>query len=235
MAYRPELPPVLKDLSVVFAAGEKIGVCGRTGAGKSSLFVTLFRLCNISSGKILLDGVDIHRIGLADLRSSLAIIPQSPVIFSGSLRYNLDPFNVHTDAAVIAALEKVQLGYLVNDLPNGLHTLMAEQGSNLSVGEGQLLCIARALLKPSKLLFVDEATANVDGQTDKLIQRVLRSEFKDRTVITIAHRLQTIITCDRIVVLDSGQVAETGTPKELMAKKDGLFATMLAAQREKKH
>jgi len=231
MSYKPGvLPPVLRGLTFTLLPRQKVGVCGRTGAGKSSLFSVLFRLHGIQAGSVCIDGVDINSIGLADLRSQLAIIPQNPVIFSGTVRYNLDPFSVCADAELWAALEKVQLKQHFLSQPMGLASPMSESGGNLSAGQGQLLCIARALLQPSRVLFVDEATANVDPQTDQVIQRVLRTAFKERTVVTIAHRLDTIADCDVILVLDAGKVVEMGPPEELRAKPDGVFAGMVALQ-----
>ena len=218
MRYRAGLDLVLKGVNLTIAPGEKIGVCGRTGAGKSSLFQSLLRLVEADSGKIVIDGMEIGRLGLSDLRSNLAIIPQSPVIFSGTVRYNLDPFNRSTEEQLWQALEAVQLKNLVSGLKHGLESELAEFGSNISVGEGQLLCVARALLKPSRILFVDEATANVDSKTDALIQKVIREKFADRTVLTIAHRLATILDYDRVVVMAAGRVAEVGTPAELLAR-----------------
>jgi ABC-type multidrug transport system fused ATPase/permease subunit len=236
MSYKPGLlPPVLRGLTFTLLPRQKVGVCGRTGAGKSSLFSVLFRLHGIQSGSVVIDGVDIHSIGLADLRSHMSIIPQNPVIFSGTVRYNLDPFDRCTDAQLWAALDKVQLRQHVETQPLGLGAPMAEGGSNLSVGQGQLLCIARALLRPSRVLFVDEATSNVDPQTDQVIQRVLRSAFKDRTVVTIAHRLDTIADCDVILVMDAGRVVEMGAPAELRARPDGVFANMVALQSGASH
>eukprot|EP00475_Leptophrys_vorax_P018991 TRINITY_DN25961_c0_g2_i3.p1 TRINITY_DN25961_c0_g2~~TRINITY_DN25961_c0_g2_i3.p1 ORF type:complete len:1046 (+),score=330.85 TRINITY_DN25961_c0_g2_i3:240-3140(+) len=226
MRYRPELDLVLKGLEFKIKAGEKVGVCGRTGAGKSSLFSAFYRLVNKDDGSIRIDGIDINSIGLDDLRSKLSIIPQEPVIFSGSLRYNLDPFSIYSDEDIWNALEIVQLKETVEKLPNGLQTVVAEFGGNFSSGEGQLICVARALLKPSKVLFVDEATANVDKETDRVIQKVLRTRFEDRTVMTIAHRLNTIIDCDKIIVMDQGRVAECGTVDELLKIEGGKFKSM---------
>lgn len=230
LRYRPELPLVLKGLTVDIKPREKIGVCGRTGAGKSSLFMALFRLVESESGNgsgIFIDGVDISTLKLSDLRSSFAVIPQEPTIFSGTIRYNLDPFDLHSDDEIWSVLDMVQLRDLVEKSSHGLESLVAEYGGSLSVGEGQLLCVARALLKPSKLLFVDEGTASVDKKTDQLIQKILREKFKNRTVLTIAHRLDTIMDCDRIIVMDQGKAAEIGSAKELLAIPNGIFANMV--------
>ena len=227
MRYREGLPLVLKGLSFDVQPQEKIGVCGTTGAGKSSLFAAIFRLVESESGSIQIDGIDTSRLPLHTLRSAIAIIPQSPVIFSNTLRYNLDPFNEHSDAAVWEALEAVQLKQLVSNLTNKLSTQMSENGSNLSVGESQLICVARALLKPSRTLLVDEATANVDRRTDALLQEVIRTRFRERTVVTIAHRLMTIVDCDRVLVMKEGRVVEYDKPAVLLEREGGVFRRMM--------
>lgn len=231
MRYRPELPLVLRHVNLRFEPREKIGVCGRTGAGKSSLFQVCFRLVEeLCQGQVLIDNVPIHTIGLADLRSKLAIIPQNAAIFSGTIRYNLDPFGAYHDSQIWDALRDVQLYDKIHSLPEGLYTPVAEQGGNFSAGEGQLLCIARCILRPSRILFVDEATANVDPETDHLIQRVIRAKFVDRTVITIAHRLTTILDCDKILVMDAGQVVEFATPAELLSNPESFFCRLRAGK-----
>jgi ABC-type multidrug transport system fused ATPase/permease subunit len=224
--YRPELDDVLKGVTLDIRDKEKVGVCGRTGSGKSTLFKSCFRIIPITSGNIFLDGIDISKISLDDLRSRLSIIPQDPVIFSGTLRYNLDPLDHYSDQDILQILSVLNLSELLSRLPDGLDTVVAESGTNFSAGEGQLICVARALLRPSRLLFVDEATANVDKATDQLIQKVLREHFKDRTVMTIAHRLDTIVDSDKIVVMDKGIVAESGPASALMSKEDGIFYSM---------
>ena len=178
------------------------------GSGKSSLFRGLFRLVDDTNteGQILIDDIDISRIPLSQLRSQLSIIPQQPILFSGTLRYNLDPFNRYTDEQCWSVLEAVHMKSAINESPDGLLFTVAESGCNLSAGECQLICIARALLKKSKILLIDEATANVDRETDDLIQRVIGEEFQDRTVLSIAHRLSTVAACDRFLVLDQGRV-----------------------------
>ncbi|XP_070288640.1 ATP-binding cassette sub-family C member 2 [Myotis yumanensis] len=216
--YRPELDLVLKGITCDIRSQEKIGVVGRTGAGKSSLTNSLFRILEASGGQIIIDGVDIASIGLHDLREKLTIIPQDPILFSGSLRVNLDPFNSYSDEEVWKALELVHLKSFVANLPLGLSHELAEAGDNLSIGQKQLLCLARALLRKSKILIMDEATAAVDLETDQLIQITIRKEFSHCTAITIAHRLHTIMDSDKVMVLDNGKIVEFGSPEELLAK-----------------
>ncbi|KAK1333553.1 LOW QUALITY PROTEIN: hypothetical protein QTO34_005938 [Cnephaeus nilssonii] len=216
--YRPELDLVLKGITCDIRSQEKIGVVGRTGAGKSSLTNSLFRILEASGGQIIIDGVDIASIGLHDLREKLTIIPQDPILFSGSLRVNLDPFNNYSDEEVWKALELVHLKSFVASLQRGLYHELAEAGDNLSIGQKQLLCLARALLRKSKILIMDEATAAVDLETDQLIQITIRKEFSHCTAITIAHRLHTIMDSDKVMVLDNGKIVEFGSPEELLAK-----------------
>ncbi|ETO36694.1 ATP-binding cassette protein [Reticulomyxa filosa] len=188
--YRDHLGDVLSDINVSFAANEKIGVVGRTGSGKSSLFLTLFRLLEPYQGHIEINKMNCNELSLFDLRSQLSIIPQDPVLFTETLRYNIDPLELHTDEEIMDVLDIVQMRDMVQKLlKDGLNTLMSEHGSNFSAGEAQLICVARALLHKSKILLVDEATSNVDPVTDMLIQSVLRQKFHNRTVLTIAHRL----------------------------------------------
>ncbi|CAF1087818.1 unnamed protein product [Didymodactylos carnosus] len=216
--YRAELEPVLKGINLSIESCDKVGICGRTGAGKSSIFQALFRLVEKSSteGQICIDDIDINTIGLSDLRAHLNIIPQSPVLFSNTLRYNLDPFSKHSDEELWTALAMVQLKDTISKITDGLSTQVAEYGSNFSVGECQLICVARALLKPSKILLIDEATANVDMNTDKLIQQVIREKFSTQTVLTIAHRLDTIQDSDKIVLINDGLVKAYGKPKDVL-------------------
>ncbi|XP_076194947.1 ATP-binding cassette sub-family C member 2 isoform X3 [Aptenodytes patagonicus] len=223
--YRPELELVLQGITCNIGSTEKVGVVGRTGAGKSSLTNCLFRVLEAAGGTIIIDEVDIATIGLHDLRQNLTIIPQDPVLFTGTLRMNLDPFDQYTDKEVWKALELAHLKTYVQDLPKGLLHLVTEGGENLSVGQRQLLCLARALLRKAKILILDEATAAVDLETDHLIQTTIRSEFAACTVLTIAHRLHTIMDSNRVMVLQAGRIVEYDSPEELL-KKQGVFSVM---------
>jgi ABC-type multidrug transport system fused ATPase/permease subunit len=196
--------------------------CFRLGSGKSSLFNALFRLVDQSSinGSILIDDIDIGRLSLNYLRHHLSIIPQMPVLFCGTLRYNIDPFKQYSDEQCLAALEAVQLKQLVRNHPDGLHLLVAESGTNLSAGERQLICVARAILKKSRILLIDEATANVDYTTDQMIQDVIADKFRDRTILTIAHRLNTVVNSDRILMLQQGEVAYFDVPNNINLSQD---------------
>ncbi|CAI5495011.1 unnamed protein product [Closterium sp. Naga37s-1] len=227
MRYRPDLPPVLRGLSALVQGGEKVGVVGRTGAGKSSLFNSLFRLAEIESGRICIDGQDLKLFGVTDVRRALMIIPQTPVLFTGTLRFNLDPFSERSDGEVWEALGRAHLREVVSRMPLGLDTEVAEGGENFSVGQRQLISLARALLKESRILVLDEATAAVDVGTDALIQRTVREEFKGRTMLTIAHRLNTIMDSDRILVMDAGMALEYDTPANLVLNENSIFAAMV--------
>ncbi|KAF7349832.1 ABC protein [Mycena venus] len=237
MAYRSGLPNVLHGISLQIKAGEKIGVVGRTGAGKSSLTLCLLRIVEYL-GQITVDDVDIGKIGLTDLRSNIAIIPQEPTLFSGTVRAALDPFSKYDDVRLWDALRR---SYLVETRPSTpidpeaqaenrhrltLDTVIEQDGANLSVGERSLLSLARALVKDSRVVILDEATASVDLETDNKIQRTIQTQFRDRTLICIAHRLRTIISYDRILVLDAGKIAEFDTPLNLFNKDDGLFRSL---------
>ncbi|KAJ7552377.1 hypothetical protein O6H91_06G052800 [Diphasiastrum complanatum] len=227
MHYRQDLPPVLFGLSVSIHSTEKVGVVGRTGAGKSSMVNALFRMVELESGQILIDGCDVSKFGLNDLRRNLGIIPQVPVLFSGTIRFNLDPFNEHSDADLWESLERAHLKDVVARNILGLNSEVSEGGENFSVGQRQLLSLARVLLRRSKILVLDEATSAVDVGTDILIQKTIREEFKSCTMLVIAHRLNTIIDCDRILVLDAGKVAEFDTPKDLLNQVDSVFFGMV--------
>lgn len=223
--YREGLDLVLKGISFTIKPGEKVGIVGRTGAGKSSLTLGLFRIIEAAGGSIVIDGVDISEIGLYDLRSKITIIPQDPVLFAGDLRMNLDPFDNYTDDEIWDALRHSHLDKFVSGLPDGLMHQCSEGGENLSVGQRQLICLARALLRKTKILVLDEATAAVDLETDDLIQATIRTEFEDCTILTIAHRLNTIMDNTRVLVLDAGEVREYDSPTNLL-EKGGVFYGM---------
>eukprot|EP00177_Eucheuma_denticulatum_P003465 GFKZ01006262.1.p1 GENE.GFKZ01006262.1~~GFKZ01006262.1.p1 ORF type:complete len:457 (+),score=70.90 GFKZ01006262.1:770-2140(+) len=225
MRYRKELAPSLRSVSFVVEPGEHVGIVGRTGAGKSSAIQSLFRLYELQRGKIFIDGVDISELRLFDLRSSLGIIPQEPVCFSGTVRSNLDMFGDHDEQRVLGALRACRLQE-TTAVEVGLDYEIEEGGSNLSVGQRQLLCFGRALLQDSQILVLDEATSSVGQQADAQIQRMLREEMGHRTVLKVAHRLHTVMQCDRIIVMDKGRVIEMGRPWELLERKS-LLADMV--------
>nr|UEO57355.1 ABCC1 [Conogethes punctiferalis] len=216
----------LRGVTCTVAPRDKIGIVGRTGAGKSTLTLGLFRIVEAMQGKILIDGIDIASIGLHQLRSRITIIPQDPVLFSGTLRMNLDPFEAFTDEEIWRSLEHAHLKAFVKGLPAGLRHEVSEGGENLSVGQRQLVCLARALLRKTPLLVLDEATAAVDLETDDVIQKTIRSEFASCTVLTIAHRLNTIMDSTRVMVLDQGTLVDFASPEELLQRKDGIFYSM---------
>lgn len=224
LRYRPGLPTVLNNLTFDIPAGAKVGIVGRTGAGKSSIVVSLLRLVELESGRVSIDGVDVSKLGLHTLRSCIAVIPQDPVLFSGTVRSNLDPFGRYTDIELRSVLDRALLG------PSVISTLdmvVSEAGNNFSVGQRQLLCIARALLMQAKVIVMDEATAAVDVETDSLIQQTMRVEFASATCLVIAHRLNTILDSDLIMVMDAGKVAELAPPRELIANEQSLFAALV--------
>ncbi|PVD27629.1 hypothetical protein C0Q70_12795 [Pomacea canaliculata] len=224
--YRPGLDLVLRDISFIVEAGQKVGIVGRTGAGKSSMTLSLFRLIEACNGCIMIDGVNIADIGLHDLRSRITILPQDPVLFSGTLRMNLDPLDQYSDDQIWKALETAQLKRFAEELPENLNHQVGEGGQKLSVGQRQLVCLARSLLRRTKLLVLDEATAAVDMETDSLIQNTIRQAFSSCTIITIAHRLNTIMDYDRILVLDEGLVKEYDSPHVLLADRMSIFYGM---------
>ncbi|RMX50857.1 hypothetical protein pdam_00017257 [Pocillopora damicornis] len=229
MRYRDGLPLVLDDITFEIRTCEKIGIVGRTGSGKSSLGVLLWRLVEPEQGSMHIDDVDIRQIGLEDLRSRISIIPQDPVLFVGTVRYNLDPFKEHSDNEIWTALERAHLRETVDSLPAQLMAPVSENGENFSVGERQLICMARALLRNSKILLLDEATASIDPETDSKIQDTIRESFKHCTLLTIAHRLHTVMDSDRILVMDHGKIAEFDTPAALLANPDSSFSKLVKA------
>jgi ABC-type multidrug transport system fused ATPase/permease subunit len=224
--YRDELDLVLSDINLMVPGKEKLGICGRTGAGKSSLTLALFRIIEAAEGRIVIDDLDISRMGLHSLRSRLTIIPQDPMLFTGNVRFNLDPTEQFTDEAVWAALQLAHLKDTVEAFSDGLGHEVSEGGKNFSVGQRQLLCLARALLRKTKILVLDEATASVDLETDSLIQATIKEAFSDCTVITIAHRLNTILGYDRIAVLQDGMLKEIDAPHVLINAPQSTFRAM---------
>ncbi|KAI9834847.1 MAG: hypothetical protein M1819_002755 [Sarea resinae] len=232
MRYRENLPLVLKGLSMHVQGGERIGIVGRTGAGKSSIMSTLFRLVEISGGSITIDGVDISKIGLHDLRSRLSIIPQDPTLFRGTVRSNLDPFNEHSDLELWSALRQSDLvtdDSAPDDKSKGrvhLDGIVEDEGLNFSLGQRQLMALARALVRGSQIIVCDEATSSVDMETDQKIQHTIATGFRGKTLLCIAHRLKTIINYDRICVMDQGRIAELDTPLALYGREDGIFRGM---------
>jgi ATP-binding cassette subfamily C (CFTR/MRP) protein 1 len=253
MRYREELPLVLSGLDMNVKGGERIGIVGRTGAGKSSIMSTIFRLTELSGGEIKIDGIDISTVGLADLRSKLAIIPQDPTLFRGTIRSNLDPFGEHTDLELWSALRASDLIHEDADgtdekpketpkdgeisetvIPQGdkstnrihLDSQVEEEGLNFSLGQRQLMALARALVRGSRIIVCDEATSSVDVETDDRIQYTMATAFRGRTLLCIAHRLRTIINYDRICVMDKGKIAQLDTPLNLYDDKDGIFRGM---------
>ena len=279
LRYRPNTEIVLRKLEFTVNSGEKVGIVGRTGAGKSTISMALTRIVELMGGKIEIDGVDISKLDIADLREQITMIPQDPIMFSGTLRYNLDPFDESTDERITELIKKAGLEYLLEGVSKqelkekhekelkdklsgkteedetsstegkddekdeetekkekkdedeedgkGLKFKVQEEGKNLSVGERQLICIIRAILRCNKIVILDEATANIDVVTEQAIQKLINEEFLGATVMCIAHRLNTIIKSDKVLVMDKGQAIEFDSPKNLMANKQSVFSQML--------
>lgn len=227
MRYREGLPLVLDGVSVKIEGGEKVGVVGRTGSGKSSMMIALLRMVEATDGRVLVDGQDLREVGLLDVRKRMTIIPQDPVMFSGTIRFNLDPFSEHSDVQLWDALEKSHMKEFVSEYEEGLDAPVSEYGENLSAGQKQVICLTRALLRNTKILILDEASSSLDSETDRLIQETIRTHLKDATILTIAHRLFTLADYDRILVMDDGRVGEYGTPRELLADGGGQFSALV--------
>ncbi|KAM5169906.1 ATP-binding cassette sub-family C member 9 [Mantella aurantiaca] len=227
--YETNLKPVLKHVKAYIKPGQKVGICGRTGSGKSSLSLAFFRMVDIFDGKIVIDGIDISKLSLHTLRSRLSIILQDPILFSGSIRLNLDPECTCTDDRLWEALDIAQLKNLVKALPGGLDAMVTEGGENFSVGQRQLFCLARAFVRKSSILIMDEATASIDMATENILQKVVMTAFADRTVVTIAHRVHTILTADLVIVMRRGNIMEYDTPENLLEQEDGIFASFVRA------
>nr|XP_016504404.1 PREDICTED: putative ABC transporter C family member 15 isoform X2 [Nicotiana tabacum] len=225
--YAEHLPSVLKNITCTFPGSKKVGVVGRTGSGKSTLTQALFRIVEPKEGSIIIDNIDICKIGLHDLRSRFSIIPQDPTMFDGTVRGNLDPIAQHSDTEIWEALDKCQLGDIIRAKPEKLESTVVENGENWSVGQRQLFCLGRALLKKSSILVLDEATASVDAATDAVLQKIISQEFRNRTVITIAHRIHTVINSDLVLVLNEGRIAEYDSPAKLLEREDSFFSKLI--------
>ena len=225
LVYYPNGPSVLKNLIFTLRSHEKLGIAGRTGAGKSTIVAALMRMPE-PAGQILIDGIDVQSLNLSSYRSRVSVIAQDPVLFSGPLRENLDPTSRFSDVELWTALQMVHLNKLVESLDGQLYHELTEGGDNFSAGQKQLLCLARALLQGNKIIVLDEATANVDYSTDELIQHTIRNEFKHCTVLTIAHRVSTILDCDRVMLLQEGRIVEFDRPQNLLKRGDGEFSKL---------
>ncbi|KAF5442209.1 hypothetical protein F2P56_034895 [Juglans regia] len=226
--YRPDTPLVLRGISCTFEGGQKIGIVGRTGSGKTTLIGALFRLVEPEGGKIIVDGIDISMIGLHDLRSRFGIIPQDPTLFNGTVRYNLDPLSQHSEKEIWEVLEKCQLQEAVKEKKKGIDSVVVEDGSNWSQGQRQLFCLGRALLRRSQILVLDEATASIDNATDMILQKTIRTEFAACTVITVAHRIPTVMDCGMVLSIRDGKLVEFAEPWKLMKREGSLFGQLVS-------
>ncbi|CAK8573422.1 unnamed protein product [Lathyrus sativus] len=225
--YRPDAPLVLRGITCTFEGGHKIGIVGRTGSGKTTLIGALFRLVEPAGGKIIVDGIDISSVGLHDLRSRFGIIPQDPTLFNGTVRYNLDPLSQHCDQEIWEVLGKCQLQEAVQEKEGGLDSSVVEDGANWSMGQRQLFCLGRALLRKSRILVLDEATASIDNATDLILQKTIRTEFADCTVITVAHRIPTVMDCTKVLSISDGKLVEYDDPMKLMKREGSLFGKLV--------
>ncbi|XP_039200569.1 ATP-binding cassette sub-family C member 8 isoform X2 [Crotalus tigris] len=229
--YDSTLKPVLKHVSAHISPGQKIGICGRTGSGKSSFSLAFFRMVDAFEGRIIIDGIDIAKLPLQTLRSRLSIILQDPILFSGTIRFNLDPEKKCTDSTLWEALEIAQLKHVVKALPGGLDAIVTEGGENFSQGQRQLFCLARAFVRKTSILIMDEATASIDMATENILQKVVMTAFADRTVVIIAHRVHTILNADMIIVMKRGVILEYDKPEILLEKEDSVFASFVQADK----
>ncbi|KAH7840700.1 hypothetical protein Vadar_020416 [Vaccinium darrowii] len=225
--YRPNSPLVLRGISCVFEEGDKIEIVGKTGSGKTTLISSLFHLVEPTEGSIIIDDINVSTLGLHDLRSHFGVIPQDPTLFSGSVRFNLDPLMEHTDQEIWEVLKKCQLREAVQEKEEGLSSLVVQDGSNWSLGLRKLFCLGRALLKRRKILVLDETTASIDNATDSLIQRTIRTEFANCTVITVAHRIPTVMDYTMVLSISDGQAVEYDEPMKLMSKEGSLFGQLV--------
>ncbi|XP_049746535.1 ATP-binding cassette sub-family C member 8 isoform X3 [Elephas maximus indicus] len=229
--YDSSLKPVLKHVNALISPGQKIGICGRTGSGKSSFSLAFFRMVDMFEGRIIIDGIDIAKLPLHTLRSRLSIILQDPVLFSGTIRFNLDPEKKCSDSTLWEALEIAQLKLVVKALPGGLDAIITEGGENFSQGQRQLFCLARAFVRKTSIFIMDEATASIDMATENILQKVVMTAFADRTVVTIAHRVHTILSADLVIVLKRGAILEFDKPEKLLSRKDSVFASFVHADK----
>uniref|UniRef100_A0A6J0UD00 ATP-binding cassette sub-family C member 8 isoform X1 n=1 Tax=Pogona vitticeps TaxID=103695 RepID=A0A6J0UD00_9SAUR len=229
--YDSSLKPVLKHVNAHISPGQKIGICGRTGSGKSSFSLAFFRMVDTFEGRIIIDGIDIAKLPLQTLRSRLSIILQDPILFSGTIRFNLDPEKKCTDSMLWEALEIAQLKHVVKALPGGLDAIVTEGGENFSQGQRQLFCLARAFVRKTSIFIMDEATASIDMATENILQKVVMTAFSDRTVVTIAHRVHTIINADMVIVMKRGVILEYDKPEVLLEKEDSIFASFVQADK----
>ncbi|KAB1272730.1 ATP-binding cassette sub-family C member 8 [Camelus dromedarius] len=229
--YDSSLKPVLKHVNALISPGQKIGICGRTGSGKSSFSLAFFRMVDMFEGRIIIDGIDIAKLPLHTLRSRLSIILQDPVLFSGTIRFNLDPEKKCSDSTLWEALEIAQLKLVVKALPGGLDAIITEGGENFSQGQRQLFCLARAFVRKTSIFIMDEATASIDMATENILQKVVMTAFADRTVVTIAHRVHTILSADLVIVLKRGAILEFDKPEKLLSRKDSIFASFVHADK----
>ena len=236
MRYRPNCSLALVDINMNIKPGEKVGIVGRTGSGKSSLSLGMLRVVEALGGKITIDGVDISKVSLKKLRRSISIVPQEPFLLEGTLKDNLDPLNIYSEAEIMEVLNQVKLFDMMeasNKMTEGIRTRIKEYGNNMSFGCRQLVCFARAILRKSKIIILDEATSSVDQKTEEVIQNTVENIFKDSTVITIAHRIQTVKKCDKIFVMENGKIVETGKPEELINNEQSKFYSLYYKNMEK--